>query len=75
MGGSQELSLQKSEEMEAIKERLLRMKQEHFAGEDSSDNISYEEVEKDLDEGLSDEEMAIINKEMGSTTTKSYNNL
>jgi hypothetical protein len=41
LGGSQELSLQKSEEMEAIKERLLKMKHEHFAGDDSSDNISY----------------------------------
>lgn len=49
LGGSQELSLQKSEEMEAIKERLMKMKHEHFTGEEESgENISYEEVEREL---------------------------
>jgi hypothetical protein len=35
--------------MEAIKERLMQMKQEHFSGS-YGDTISYEEVERDLEE-------------------------
>ena len=48
--------------MEAIKERLMKMKHEHFTGDEPGDNISYEEVERELQENYSDEEIAILNK-------------